>query len=246
MRWSSGGLRDNVGQTFLSASFEWQVCSQLMGHPYRFARAAGISSPSYLTRTRSVPLQAAYQIGPIATIGIGLVVREWFDACKGQWYAGDMADHSRSRRRADSARPVKRCNERDGRRSWPSQPCSRRVDNASRGTPGSAPYVTRQSDVEIPFSVRQGATPQTQPTAVRVFVSWDRGQNWHFYDERKPTDRRFRFRAKQDGEFWFATQTIDASGKPDSPEPRTPQLRVIIDTQRPQLLVQAQWMARAL
>jgi hypothetical protein len=104
---------------------------------------------------------------------------------------------------------------------------------------GAAPYVTRQTDVEIPFSVRAGATPQSQPTAVRVFVSWDRGQSWHFYDERKPTDRRFRFRAKQDGEFWFATQTIDASGKADSPEPRTPQLRLIIDTQRPQLLVQA-------
>src|SRR6266436_1087854 len=108
---------------------------------------------------------------------------------------------------------------------------------AQRAAP--APYVTKQNDVEIPFSVRPGATPQTQPTVVRVFVSWDRGQSWHIYDERKPADRRFRFRAKQDGEFWFATQTIDGSGRPDSPEPRAPQLRLIIDTQRPQLLVQA-------
>src|SRR5437667_12794684 len=79
---------------------------------------------------------------------------------------------------------------------------------ATRGTPAPAPYVTKQNDVEIPFSVRPGATPQTQPAAVRVFVSWDRGQSWHYYDERKPADRRFRFRAKQDGEFVFATQTI--------------------------------------
>ena len=43
---------------------------------------------------------------------------------------------------------------------------------------------------------------------------------------------------RQDGEFWFATQTINRSGKPDSEEPRTPQLRLVIDTQRPQLLVQ--------
>src|SRR4029079_3103170 len=45
--------------------------------------------------------------------------------------------------------------------------------------------------------------------------------------------------AKQDGEFWFATQTVDRSGRPDSAEPRRPQPRLVIDTQRPKLLVQA-------
>ena len=100
-------------------------------------------------------------------------------------------------------------------------------------------FVTKQSEVEIPFNVRSGTSPESQPSSVRVFVSWDRGQTWHFYDERKPEDARFRFRAKQDGEFWFATQTMDRSGRPDSAEPRTPQLRLVIDTKRPQLLVQA-------
>ena len=102
------------------------------------------------------------------------------------------------------------------------------------------PFVTRQSDVEIPFSVKNGTTPDSQPAAVRVFVSWDQGQTWHFYDERKPEEGRFRFRARQDGEFWFATQTIDRAGKSDTPQPKAPQLRLVIDTQRPQLLVQAQ------
>ncbi|HEX5106013.1 MAG TPA: hypothetical protein VFV87_19475, partial [Pirellulaceae bacterium] len=113
----------------------------------------------------------------------------------------------------------------------PSQPAA-----ASR----PQPYVTRQSDVEIPFSVRPGNSPQAEPASVRVFVSWDRGKSWHFYDERRPDEGRFRFRPKQDGEFWFATQTIDRSGRPDSPDPRKPQLRLIVDTQRPNLLVQAQ------
>src|SRR5438309_5612991 len=102
------------------------------------------------------------------------------------------------------------------------------------------PYVTRQNDMEIPFSVRAGSTPETQPTKVRVFVSWDRGKSWHVYEERKPEDARFRFRPRQDGEYWFATQTIDRSGRPDSPEPRAPQLCLVVDTQRPQLLVQPQ------
>jgi hypothetical protein len=102
------------------------------------------------------------------------------------------------------------------------------------------PFVTKQSDVEIPFSVRAGTSPETEPTAVRVFVSWDQGKSWHFYDERRPEEGRFRFRARQDGEFWFATQTIDRSGRTDTPQPKAPQLRLVIDTQRPQLLVQAQ------
>ena len=111
---------------------------------------------------------------------------------------------------------------------------------AASNNPLPAPFVTKQADVEIPFSVRPGSTPDSQPTAVRVFVSWDQGKSWHFYDERKPEDGRFRFRPRQDGEFWFATQTIDRSGKTDSTEPRRPQLRLVVDTQRPQLLVQAQ------
>jgi hypothetical protein len=112
--------------------------------------------------------------------------------------------------------------------------------NPQGGRQAPAPYVTKLSDVEIPFTVRSGTTPQTQPTAIRVFVSWDRGKTWHFYEEIRPEAARFRFRARQDGEFWFATQTIDRSGKPDNAEPRSPQLKLVIDSQKPQLVMQAQ------
>lgn len=116
-----------------------------------------------------------------------------------------------------------------------------------QGTPTASPpaapppaYLTRQTDLEIPFTVRPGSTPEQQPAAVRIFVSWDRGATWHFYDQRRAEEGRFRFRPRQDGEFWFTTQTLDARGQPDSPQPRAAQLRLIVDTQRPQLLVQAQ------
>src|SRR5688572_16053419 len=56
------------------------------------------------------------------------------------------------------------------------------------------PYVTRQSDVEIPFTVKPGDSPGKQPAAVRIFVSWDQGKTWHFFEEKKPGDGRFRFR----------------------------------------------------
>src|SRR5437667_3951004 len=118
-------------------------------------------------------------------------------------------------------------------------PAAKSVTGATTAQQPAPPFVTKQNDVEIPFNVRPGTSTENQPSSVRIYVSWDRGQNWHFYDERKPEDARFRFRAKQDGEFWFATQTVDRSGKPDSTEPRRPQLRLVIDTQRPKLLVQA-------
>jgi hypothetical protein len=105
--------------------------------------------------------------------------------------------------------------------------------------PLPTPYITKQTDLDIPFTVKPGQTAESQPTSVRIFVSWDRGKTWHFYDERKPEDARFKFRPRQDGEFWFATQTIDRTGRPDSADPRQPQLCLVIDTQRPQLLVQA-------
>src|SRR5688572_23801147 len=59
------------------------------------------------------------------------------------------------------------------------------------------PYVTRQSNVDIPFTVKPGGSPASEPVAVRVFVSWDRGKTWHFYDERKPDDGKFRFQPRQ-------------------------------------------------
>lgn len=108
-----------------------------------------------------------------------------------------------------------------------------------------APFVTKQTEVEIPFTVRTGTTADSQPSAVRVFVSWDKGVGWHFYEELKPEAARFRFKARQDGEYWFATQTIDRAGRADSPQPRTPQLRLVIDSQRPQLVVQTQVDASA-
>src|SRR5262245_57508351 len=44
----------------------------------------------------------------------------------------------------------------------------------SGGRQSPTAFVTKQPEVEIPFSVRTGTTPQSQPTGVRIFVSWDR------------------------------------------------------------------------
>src|SRR5689334_2342503 len=75
----------------------------------------------------------------------------------------------------------------------PTSPASLPNQSTSAAQP-PPPFVTKQNDVEIPFNVRAGMSPESQPTSVRIFVSWDRGQHWHFYEERKPEDAKFRFR----------------------------------------------------
>lgn len=110
--------------------------------------------------------------------------------------------------------------------------------SAESAPPLPPPYATRQAEVEIPFSVKASTSPSGQPVRVLVYVSWDRGANWHFFEERKPSDGRFRFRAKRDGEFWFSTQTVEGDTRPTNASHRA-QLRLIVDTQKPQISLQA-------
>lgn len=99
------------------------------------------------------------------------------------------------------------------------------------------PYITRQVEIEVPFSVK--TVGEATPVAVRIYVSWDGGANWHLYQEKRPEEGKFRFRAKQDGEFWFATQTIDSVNRAPRETPKAPQLRLVVDTQKPQLQCRA-------
>src|SRR5438128_724976 len=74
------------------------------------------------------------------------------------------------------------------------QPAAKPATSGAGAQQPAPPFVTKQNDVEIPFNVRFGTSMENQPSSVRIYVSWDRGQNWHFYDERRPEDARFRFR----------------------------------------------------
>ncbi|WP_425619369.1 hypothetical protein NA78x_003109 [Anatilimnocola sp. NA78] len=98
--------------------------------------------------------------------------------------------------------------------------------------PAAPLFITSQLDVFIPFSVRNADVKR-----VRVYISLDRGQTWDLYQEVKADEQRFRFRAKQDAEFWFATETVAANGVSDQPAQRAPQMRLIVDTIKPRLQI---------
>ncbi len=103
--------------------------------------------------------------------------------------------------------------------------------------PAAPLYITAQPDVIIPFSVRAADAQGRPPAKVRIYVSLDQGSTWDLYQEVKPAEKGFRFRAKRDAEFWFATQTINADGSGDRPENRNVQMRLVIDTTKPRLQI---------
>lgn len=103
----------------------------------------------------------------------------------------------------------------------------------------SRPIVTRQQVFTIPFTVVPTEQSHAIPAEVRLFVSADRGATWNFYQRQEPGVGRFHFRAGHDGEFWFAVRTLNRSGQ-ISAEPTRPELMVIVDTEMPQLQLDAE------
>ena len=100
-------------------------------------------------------------------------------------------------------------------------------------------FATGKREIEIPFSVSQGTTPESQAIRVDVLISGDHGRNWFKYTEVPPDAGKFRFAAKKDMEFWFLTQTITAKDQTPKDEVKWPQLRLIVDTQKPELKLTA-------
>lgn len=89
----------------------------------------------------------------------------------------------------------------------------------------------------IPFRVDTTAGPATR---VDLYVARGEGATWERADQRPPDTREFRFLAEEDGLYWFATRTIDASGRPHPQGPLMPQLQVWVDTSPPEIELNAE------
>ena len=96
--------------------------------------------------------------------------------------------------------------------------------------------ATRQTTFSIPFTVDESAGEITE---VQLHVSNDLGQTWQLYARQKPSDTRFHFRAGREGEYWFASRTVDGAGRAVPETIARPQSRVIVDTTLPQITFSA-------
>jgi len=101
------------------------------------------------------------------------------------------------------------------------------------------PIATRQTLFAIPFQIDEPTSGSRQPVEVQLYVSVDRGVNWQLYGKTPPTQRRFMFRAVDDGEYWFLVRTLDQFGQLWPQETGGPELRVVVDTTPPKLELQA-------
>ncbi len=104
---------------------------------------------------------------------------------------------------------------------------------ASASTAARLPlYATRQMEFAIPFSVDPRVA---QPIEVHLYVSTDQGRNWKLAARQAPGTRQFPFRAPGDGEYWFASRTVGGAQRSNKQAPLQPELRVAVDTVKPQI-----------
>jgi hypothetical protein len=98
--------------------------------------------------------------------------------------------------------------------------------------PSEGCFILGSQSFSIPFTVDQAGA---QPVAVRLFVSRGTGGQWKLLDQKRPdvASKQFQYQAAGDGEYWFATRTIDATGKAHPAGEITPQLKVYVDTTKP-------------
>lgn len=98
-----------------------------------------------------------------------------------------------------------------------------------------APIYTRQVAFAIPFRVKNSDSKGKQAQEIQLHVSRDHGATWKKHATVKPTAGKFSFKDAVDGEYLFMVKTLDANGKLLPDRPAAAEMRVIVDTQLPDL-----------
>ncbi|MEM1069596.1 MAG: hypothetical protein AAGI63_11920 [Planctomycetota bacterium] len=106
------------------------------------------------------------------------------------------------------------------------------AETVKETTPSKGCFILGSRTFSIPFTVNAAGV---QPAEVHVFVKRGQSTNWNLLERKRPdaTSDEFQFTAKSDGEYWFATRTIDSRGRPHPTGSIEPQLKVYVDTTKP-------------
>lgn len=124
--------------------------------------------------------------------------------------------------------------------SSPEQPDYPRTATVHRPSQGFVPEVAavyhRHQVFAIPFAINQNSPA---PMDIILYASVDLGATWDAYSRQPTSQKQFVFRAGKDGEYWFTSQLIGAGVATPNPGTFAPQLRIIVDTQPPRLMLDA-------
>jgi len=107
---------------------------------------------------------------------------------------------------------------------------------------GEAPRIKpihhKDRSFGIPFEIDEQRRRQLKE--VQLWVSDDSGFNWKAASKTTPEQGKFIFRARRDGEYWFATRALSIDGRYSPPEdqPVQPSMVVIIDSVPPSLVLE--------
>lgn len=104
------------------------------------------------------------------------------------------------------------------------------VNDAGLANQQLRPFFVRSRRFSLPVQIAQSGY---RIAAIQLYVSTDAGTSWQLYAQQPPTTPEFAFQAAEDGNYWFASKTVDHTGAayPEGP-PRAEQW-VIVDTRQP-------------
>jgi hypothetical protein len=108
--------------------------------------------------------------------------------------------------------------------------------------PASARVTTlyhKDRSFRIPFNVNEQGRDQLKE--IQLWVSEDSGVHWKPASVTTPDKGKFTFRARHDGEYWFAVRTMTHDGRYSPPKEQTvePSMKVIVDSTPPSLVLEA-------
>ena len=120
-----------------------------------------------------------------------------------------------------------------------SEPIRRPATPAASEQPAEKPpLATNRRSFFIPVTVDRPTAEHT-PKEVHLLVSTDQGKTWSTSARQGADSKGFQFQATRDGEYWFASRTLDAQGKAKPAGDPEAELRIIIDTTLPKIELDA-------
>lgn len=93
--------------------------------------------------------------------------------------------------------------------------------------------ATNQKSFFIPVAVDRKQAGH-DPVEVQLLVSADQGKTWSTYARQAADSKGFQFQGRDDGEYWFASRTVDAQGRAKPSEVEV-ELRIAIDSTPPKI-----------
>jgi hypothetical protein len=104
--------------------------------------------------------------------------------------------------------------------------------------PNSQLLATNQKSFTIPVSVDR-TQPGHQPQEVQLLVSGDQGKTWSTYARQVIDTKGFPFQTRDDGEYWFASRTVDKQGNTRPAGVVVPELKLLLDATPPRIEIDA-------